>query len=79
METNNDLLKLSEKMGLRGLEDECIVLEDERADDIYGGKFVCGSYNKLFIWQLCLKWYISMFLRVGLLDIKSQLSFFTNE
>ena len=25
----------SEKMGLRGLEDECIVLEDERADDIY--------------------------------------------
>lgn len=41
METNNDLLKLSEKMGLRGLEDECIVLEDERADDIYGGKFVC--------------------------------------
>lgn len=28
METNN-LLKLSEKMGLRGLEDECIVLEDE--------------------------------------------------
>lgn len=31
METNNDLLKLSEKMGLRGLEDECIVLEDERA------------------------------------------------
>ena len=46
METNNDLLKLSEKMGLRGLEDECIVLEDERADDIYGGKFVCfGNYN----------------------------------
>ena len=40
METNN-LLKLSEKMGLRELEDECIVLEDERADDIYGGKFVC--------------------------------------
>ena len=35
------LLKLSEKMGLRGLEDECIVLEDERADDIYG-------------WQVCL-------------------------
>lgn len=28
-------------MGLRGLEDECIVLEDERADEIYGGKFVC--------------------------------------
>lgn len=46
METNNDLLKLSEKMGLRGLENECIVLEDERADDIYGGKFVCfGNYN----------------------------------
>lgn len=45
METNNDLLKLSEKMGLCGLEDECIVLEDERADDIYGGKFVCGNYN----------------------------------
>ena len=46
METNNDLLKLSEKMGLRGLEDECIVLEDERADDIYGGKFICfGNYN----------------------------------
>ena len=41
METNNVLLKLSEKMGLRGLEDECIVLEDERADDIYGGKFIC--------------------------------------
>ena len=46
METNNVLLKLSEKMGLRGLEDECIVLEDERADDIYGGKFICfGNYN----------------------------------
>ena len=44
METNN-LLKLSEKIELCGLEDECIVLEDERADDIYGGKFVCGSYN----------------------------------
>ncbi len=37
METNN-LLKLSEKMGLRGFEDECIVLDDERADDIYGGQ-----------------------------------------
>ncbi|CDA58171.1 uncharacterized protein BN731_00066 [Prevotella sp. CAG:604] len=41
METNN-LLKLSEKMGLRGFEDECIVLDDERADDIYGGKLACG-------------------------------------
>ena len=30
METNN-LLKLSEKIELCGLEDECIVLEDERA------------------------------------------------
>ena len=40
METNN-LLKLSEKIELCGLEDECIVLEDERADYIYGGKFVC--------------------------------------
>lgn len=45
METNN-VLKLSEKIELCGLEDECIVLEDEHADDIYGGKFVCfGSYN----------------------------------
>lgn len=45
METNT-LLKLSEKIELYGLEDECIVLEDEHADDIYGGKFVCfGSYN----------------------------------
>lgn len=68
METNNDLLKLSEKMGLRGLEDECIVLEDERADDIYGGKFVCfGNYNNC------------SFGNCALFDIKSQLSFFTNE
>ena len=45
METNS-LLKLSEKIELCGLEDECIVLEDERADDIYGGKFICfGNYN----------------------------------
>lgn len=45
METNNVLLKLSEKMGLRGLEDECIVLEDERADDIYGGKLTIALYR----------------------------------
>lgn len=45
METNT-LLKLSEKIELCGLEDECIVLEDEHTDDIYGGKFVSfGSYN----------------------------------
>lgn len=45
METNT-VLKLSEKIELCGLEDEYIVLEDEHADDIYGGKFVCfGSYN----------------------------------
>ncbi len=42
METNS-LLKLSEKIELCGLEDECIVLEDERADDIYGGKFICSA------------------------------------
>lgn len=67
METNKVLLKLSEKMGLRGLEDECIVLEDERADDIYGQVYLLWQLQQLFIWQLCLKWYISMFLRVGLL------------
>ena len=45
-EQHRYILKLSEKIELCGLEDECIVLEDERADYIYGGKFVCfGSYN----------------------------------
>ena len=46
METNN-LLKLSEKIELCGLEDECIVLEDERADDIYGGKFAPYFFLKI--------------------------------
>lgn len=40
------LIKLAESLDLSRLEDECIILEDEKADDIYGGKFVCwGNYN----------------------------------
>lgn len=35
------LIKLAESLDLSRLEDECIVLDDEKADDIYGGKFVC--------------------------------------
>lgn len=42
METNNDLLKLSEKMGLRGLEDECIVSFDIQNAE---GRIQCVSYR----------------------------------
>ena len=35
------LIKLAESLDLSRLEDECIILDDEKADDIYGGKFVC--------------------------------------
>ncbi|MCF0254726.1 MAG: hypothetical protein HUK10_00345 [Bacteroides heparinolyticus] len=43
---NKSLSKLTETLSLEHLNDECIVLDDEKADDIYGGKFVCfGSYN----------------------------------
>lgn len=40
----NSLIKLSESLDLELLKDECIILEDEKADDIYGGKFICGGY-----------------------------------
>ena len=35
------LIKLAESLDLSRLEDECIILDDEKADDIYGDKFVC--------------------------------------
>lgn len=43
---NNELSRLTEGLDLEHLNDECIVLDDEKADDIYGGKWVCwGNYN----------------------------------
>jgi hypothetical protein len=38
------LIRLAQKLDLSHLEDECIILDDEKADDIYGGKFICGGY-----------------------------------
>lgn len=42
----SSLMKLAESLDLSRLDDECIILDDEKADDVYGGKWVCwGSYN----------------------------------
>lgn len=43
---DKSLEKLTESLDLSRLDDECIILEDDMADDIYGGKLVCfGNYN----------------------------------
>lgn len=42
------LIKLAESLDLSRLEDECIILDDEKADDIYGGKFVCWANTHQF-------------------------------
>lgn len=40
------LVKLAESLDLSHLDDDCIILDDEKADDVYGGKFICGGvYN----------------------------------
>ena len=45
------LIKLAESLDLSRLEDECIILDDEKADDIYGGKFVCCRIEFAFVEQ----------------------------
>jgi hypothetical protein len=42
---NKSLQKIIQKTDLTEIEDECIVLNDEQADDIYGGKWICGGYG----------------------------------
>jgi len=41
---NNNLQRFIQNANLAEIEDECFVLDDEQADDIYGGKFICGGY-----------------------------------
>lgn len=45
---NQKLEDLLQSYEIKGLDDEFVVLNDEQADDLFGGKFICfvvGSNN----------------------------------